>query len=1190
MKSTDWKISRRLVFRTTLPLIVVILVMAVSLYVFNLRLISSFARGQIEVSLESLSHEIYQICDRNFNQLLEEGLLEDSKSVRISKANTLGLIEDFLRNNHLNGQILDQNDAPLFPVTIPPKLLIQSFSQQQPSGISEILYGYKDYFLTRTRFKPWGWQIFIFKDAFAFANLISEVRKVYLRTGVLLLVAAILLLYNLNKAVKNPVTKIIDDLSLGKNPEYRGIIEFEYLSDNIRQMMIALKESEQTIRNITAGLGEGVYVINTAGCLVFMNPEAERLLGWQESELLGQNVHKIFHQHRPDPGLLPRDECPILQILKSGEAYRTEDDFFSRKDGDLFPVSYVATPLRENEEIIGAVTAFQDVSERKQAEEALRESQQRLAEIFDFLPDATFAIDLERKVIAWNRAIEEMTGVKSTAVLGKGDYEYALPFYGSRRPVLIDLVFASDAEIEKQYIFVRKQGDILLAETEVPLGSGEIRILWAKARPLYNYEGKIIGAIEAIRDVTQRKQAEDELRKLNRTLTMLSACNESVIRAKDEASLLQEVCRIIVEVGGYFMAWVGLGEEDEGRTVRPVAFAGHEDGYLQAVKISWADNEWGQGPTGRAIRTGKPAFAENISSDPAYSPWRDEAARRHYGASLSIPLTISERTVGALNLFLAQPGAFAAEEVKLLVELGGDLAYGLEALRNREERQKIEEAFENLVRSAPMGIFIASESKFKLVNPGFLTITGYDEQELLEQDPLALVAPEFAEKARENTVKMLKGERLTPFEFQFIDKNGEKRWVMETLTQTQYRGERVVLGYFMEITEKKQLEKQLLQAQKMEAVGRLAGGLAHDFSNLLAVIIWSVQRMMSEFDQTHPMYQHLEGIKLSTDQAILLTRQLLAFSRKQMVQPRVVNLNGVISEMENMMRRLIGEDVELTVVLDPNLKAVKADPARVEQVIMNLVVNARDAMLWGGSLTIETRNVTLDLSYAQTHFEVKPGPYVLLAVSDTGMGMDPETQSHIFEPFYTTKEVDKGTGLGLSIVYGIVKQSGGNIAVRSELGLGTTFKIYLPQVEEEMKPVKVRAIPVAQLHGSETILLVEDENLVRNLIAATLKKYGYTVLSAGQGNEALSKAEEHPGPIHLMLTDVVMPQMSGRELAERLAASRPEVKVLFMSGYTEKAVFHGKVLDKDALFIEKPFTPLDLLGKVREMLDAASEK
>ena len=379
-------------------------------------------------------------------------------------------------------------------------------------------------------------------------------------------------------------------------------------------------------------------------------------------------------------------------------------------------------------------------------------------------------------------------------------------------------------------------------------------------------------------------------------------------------------------------------------------------------------------------------------------------------------------------------------------------------------------------------------------------------------------------------------------------------------------------------------QDQLTQARKMEAVGRLAGGIAHDFNNLLTVMTGRSQLLLRRLTPEDPVRSEIELIEKTANRAADLTRQLLAFSRKQILQPAVMNLNAAVATMSEMLRRTIGEDVLLVTALDPALGWVQADPSQIEQIVINLAVNARDAMPKGGRLTLETANVELDGAYARAHVGAHPGPHVMLAVSDTGVGMDADTRTRIFEPFFTTKGPGKGTGLGLATVYGIVKQSGGHICVYSELGQGTAFKIYLPRVDPAADPVEPGGLLAHVAQGRETILLVEDEGAVRELARDILEANGYEVLEARHGDEALAICERHSEAIHLMLTDVVMPGMNGRELAERLARLRPETKVLYMSGYTDNAIVIGGVLNGRAVFLQKPFTPDALARKVREVL------
>jgi len=432
-------------------------------------------------------------------------------------------------------------------------------------------------------------------------------------------------------------------------------------------------------------------------------------------------------------------------------------------------------------------------------------------------------------------------------------------------------------------------------------------------------------------------------------------------------------------------------------------------------------------------------------------------------------------------------------------------------------------------------------------------------------------------------------------ELRMVTIDGTAFWTHLQATVVQDEGNAPVCHLVMtDITERKQaeterekLEEQLRASQKMEAIGNLAGGIAHDFNNLLSVILCCTDFAMAGVREDDRTREELLEVKKACERAVILTRQLLAFSRKQVLQPVVLDLNQIAAGVEKMLRRILGEDIDHVQVLAPDLGAVRADPGQIEQVLMNLVVNARDAMPTGGKLTIETSNVDLDEEYAARHVAVKPGPYVRFAISDTGCGMDAATQARIFEPFFTTKEKGKGTGLGLSTVYGIVAQSGGHILVYSEPGQGTTFKIYLPREISAKLTVTATRLAAVQTPptGTETILVVEDEEAILNIAKRILREAGYTVLTAASPDDALMACKTWQGKIHLLLTDVVMPQMGGRALAETLVVARPRIKVLYMSGYTDDAIVHHGTLDPGTHFIAKPFSAADLVRKVREVLD-----
>ena len=511
----------------------------------------------------------------------------------------------------------------------------------------------------------------------------------------------------------------------------------------------------------------------------------------------------------------------------------------------------------------------------------------------------------------------------------------------------------------------------------------------------------------------------------------------------------------------------------------------------------------------------------------------------------------------------------------------------LERAQERQALRESEDRFHAFMDNSPAVAFMKDEDgRFVYVNQLFERFFKLTRAQWLGATDFDLWPEETARQLRDNDRAILAADRPAEiFETVPGPDGALHHWLVFKFPVKDHAGQRFLGGIAVDSTERRQLEEQLRQAQKMEAIGKLAGGVAHDFNNIVTIITGYSDMLLSQIGPEDPMRRALEQIKKAGDRAHSLTRQLLAFSRRQMLQPKVLDLNAVVTNLEPMLQRLIGENIELATVMKPGLGQVRADPGLIEQVIMNLAINARDAMPQGGKVLIETDNVVLDEAYARLHLPTQPGSYVCLAMSDTGCGMDAATQSRIFEPFFTTKEKDKGTGLGLSMVYGIVKQSDGYIWVYSERGQGTTFKIYLPRVVAPADSVQPATHWSALPQGMETVLLVEDEPEVRWLVRDMLQRLCYTVLEARHGIEAQVLGVQHQGPIHLLITDVVMPQMSGREIAERLTSEHPETKVLYMSGYTDDAVVRHGVLTADIAFLQKPFTPEALARKVREVLD-----
>jgi two-component system cell cycle sensor histidine kinase/response regulator CckA len=666
---------------------------------------------------------------------------------------------------------------------------------------------------------------------------------------------------------------------------------------------------------------------------------------------------------------------------------------------------------------------------------------------------------------------------------------------------------------------------------------GELFWEFASISPLLDEKGRITHFIAVKEDITERKRAEEALRKSEQrfSLAFHSSPIPTCISATGTDRIL-DVNEQLLRTFGY----------TRGEVV----------GKTSAELELWAD---------RAERD------------------RVVAAIRSTGAFPEGDARIRTRA-GELRDVLG-----SAVQIEL-----GDVSCVLTTFYDVTERRRAEAAlrererhFRSLIENAQDVITIIDEQgTIRFQSPAAERILGRPPGEFVGKSVFDFLHLEDAPGVQAAMRRIVEspGSHLTSL-FRFRHANGSWRTMEGTGKLLPGEGAAQIVVNSRDVTESRAVEEQLRQSQKMEAVGVLAGGIAHDFNNLLTAIMGYAELAAGRLKPEDPSRAELSEIDKAAHRAANLTRQLLAFSRKQVLQPRVIDLNQVVSDTHKMLRRLIGEDIELVTSLKERLGSVSADTGQIEQVLLNLAVNSRDAMPKGGKLMIETSEVDLDESYSAFHFDIPPGRYVLLAVSDTGTGMDAKTLSHVFEPFFTTKEVGKGTGLGLSMVYGVVKQSGGHVTVYSEPGLGTTFKIYLPRVEEL---AEARGSPgrQPQAGGTETVLVVEDEEAVRRLSCRSLEAHGYKTLPASSAKEALLICEKHAGEIHLMLSDVVMPNVSGKELAQRAAALRPRMKVLFMSGYTDDAILHHGVLDAGTAFLQKPFTPRSLAQKVRDVLDA----
>jgi two-component system cell cycle sensor histidine kinase/response regulator CckA len=563
-------------------------------------------------------------------------------------------------------------------------------------------------------------------------------------------------------------------------------------------------------------------------------------------------------------------------------------------------------------------------------------------------------------------------------------------------------------------------------------------------------------------------------------------------------------------------------------------------------------------------------------------------------AGIDLPFIIVSGTIGEDTAVAAmKAGAHDFLMKSNLTRLSPAVARELREALERRERRRTEARLAGVLDATAEAIIAVDEDqRIVLFNRSAERIFGYTAAEAYGQS-LGMLLPSHFVEAHQQHLRAFAADPNPEYgaserhgEFVGRRKDGAVFPIEASIAKLSQEGQTTLTIFLQDVSARRSLEEQFHQSQKMEAVGRLAGGIAHDFNNLLTAITGYAELLLSDLEPSNPHRCDVVEIKNAAGRAAALTRQLLAFSRKQLLAPQVLDLNRVVVSMDKLLQRLIGEDVDLITRLGPALGSVKADPGQIEQVILNLAVNARDAMPQGGKLTIETANADIDERYTRQHFAIPPGSYIVLTVSDTGCGMDEAIQSHLFEPFFTTKELGKGTGLGLSTVYGIVTQSGGTIEVHSRPGHGTTFKIYLPRVEAVTARSEAHSATARRIADSSTILLVEDESIVRTLARRVLQQHGYTVLEAQHAADALAIAERHTGPIHLLLTDVVMPEMSGRALAERLAELRPKTPVLYISGYTDSAIVRHGVLAADVILLQKPFTPNDLVHKVHQVLQA----
>ena len=897
-------------------------------------------------------------------------------------------------------------------------------------------------------------------------------------------------------------------------------------------------ESEERFRSILASMAEGVVFLDAEGRITFCNPGAERILGLSADQILGNNPRDpTWTVIREDGSLFPSAEQPARVTLRTGRPCTGVIMGLHRPDGKTIWISVNSEPLRRSGEPapFGVVSTFTDVTQQRQAGVALKESEKLFRTLVETQQEGIGIVDLDERFLFANPAGEAIFGVPPGGLLGRS---------------LLDFLPLASADLVRRQTESRIAGTPSLYELHFTRESDRCpRIILVSAAPYLNDSGRIAGAVGVFRDITDRKTVESSLQ-----------ASEERLRLATEAIRL-----------GTFDVNLQTGERIWSDLTRQFF------GFLPGAEITTED------------------FIDAVHPDDRQRVRVELAALFNPGDGKS---SSEFRTIDAQNgreRWVSSWGQTFFDEQRRPVRLVGVTLDVTERKRAEEALRESQARLQLTFDQAPIGAAMVSPGfRFLQANDALCRFLGYTADELIGKTIAEVTHPEHRTSNLEQGRLMIEGQLdLVRADKRYLRKDGSVVWAHITVRLLKDPSGRALYFITMveDITERKRaaeeqerLQAQLAQAQKMESIGRLAGGVAHDFNNLLTVINGYSTLALQRIPPSDPLARTIEEILRAGETAAALIRQLLAFSRKQVLRQEPVSLNQMVGGMEKMLVRLMGDDVEIVTRLLPSLELVLADRHQIEQVILNLAVNGRAAMPQGGTLTIETDRVNWGNYCPHCLDTVRPGQYVRVTVSDTGIGMDAETRRHLFEPFFTTKEIGHGTGLGLATVHGIILQSGGHIDVESQPGQGTSFRIYLPAVEAcvALAPAPEEAAALPPQTGTETILLVEDQDEVRQFAAAVLQQYGYRVLLAASADDALLQCAGQT--VDLLLTDVVMPRTSGCELAAELLSRQPLTKVLFMSGYSEEMLLeHGDAMN-GAMLLQKPFTPAVLAAKVREVL------
>jgi two-component system, cell cycle sensor histidine kinase and response regulator CckA len=932
-----------------------------------------------------------------------------------------------------------------------------------------------------------------------------------------------------------------------------------------------LAASEARLRTMVDSTPECVKLLARDGILVDMNPAGLRMIEADSlAQVAGQSVLPLIAPEHRDA------YAELIRRVFQGRAGTLEFDIVGLK-GTRRSLETHAVPLRDDQgDVTGMLCVTRDVTERHRAEAARRQSEERYRAFISNSGEAIWRVELGEPIPVELPPEEQVARIfrhgrlaECNEVMARAHgAPSAAEFAGAR---IADFLLPADAR-NAAYLHAFVTGGYRQTEAE----SFE-RDRAGRPKVFLN---NLVGIVEAgrlvriwgtQRDITDRKKAEQ----VQAATYRISEAANTVRKLNDLYRSIHEIVSELIPARNFYVALHDAAEQ-------VISFPYFVDEY----DAQYPPKRFGRGLTEYVIRTGRPLLA----TPDVYADLERRGEVELIGAPsldwMGVPLRAGDEIIGVLVVQTYSEGVRYGEvELSILQFVSDQVARAFERQRAAVRLAEVASRYQQLFDANPeaMWVYDLETQRFLAVNAAAVARYGYAVDEFVAMTIADIRPP--GEAADLQTLLLGRQESSGSGLGRHRKKDGTIIDVEVTSHALTFDGRPARIVLARDVTERRRLEEQLRQAQKMEAVGRLAGGIAHDFNNLLTAILGTSQLLLRDLTPEATAREDVEEIRKAALRAADLTRQLLAYSRRQVLAPKVLDLNAIISNLDAMLRRLIGEDVHLVTELAPPLSPVRADPSQIEQVILNLVVNARDAMPAGGRLTIRTADLQLAGTEATTGQAPTPGSYVILEVADTGTGMTAEVKAHLFEPFFTTKEVGKGTGLGLATVYGVVKQSGGYIWVTSEVDRGTTVRIAIPAAQSAALPAEPPAPPRAPVRAGETILLVEDEEAVRRIAARTLTADGYRVLTAKDGPDALEVAAREAGTIHLLLTDVVMPGMTGRELAERVAATRPDARVLFMSGYTEDPAVRRIMTGDGHAYLQKPFEP-DVLGrKVRAVLD-----